>query len=226
MRILLIEDDEKLCEAIRFQLEKEHFDVDESHDGEDGLFLIMERAHDLVLLDRMLPELDGLEVLKRIRKLGINTPVILVTALGELNDRVTGLNEGADDYIIKPFAFEELMARIHCIFRRPAAMKNTERLSFGDVTYEPEHLLLLCGEYSRTLSRREGRLLELFMHNPGQTMSRNSILIRVWGPEMDVEDGNLDNYIHFLRKSLRKVESRLVLTTIRGVGYRLEDKHV
>lgn len=225
MRILLIEDDEKLCKAVCFQLEQEHFDVDVSHDGEEGLFLIEERAHDLILLDRMLPGMDGLTVLKKTREYGIGTPIILVTALGELGDRVSGLDEGADDYIVKPFAFEELLARIRCICRRPSTIKSTEVLSFGDICYEPESQLLRKDSGTTTLSRREGNLMELFLHNPGQTLPRNSILVRVWGADSDVEEGNLDNYIYFLRRSLRKVGSRLKLYTIRGVGYRLEDEH-
>ncbi len=226
MRILLIEDDQKLCKSLRFQLEKEHFDVDLCHDGEEGLFLLKEQAHDLVLLDRMLPGMDGLTVLRSARKAGIATPIILVTALGELHDKVTGLDFGADDYIVKPFAFEELMARIRCIFRRPVGLQKTDLLSFGDITYEPEHLLLYKGEHHCTLSKREGNLLEFFLHNPGQVLVRGTILARVWGTDSDVEEGNLDNYIHFLRRRLKAVDSSLNLKTVRGVGYCLEEPHV
>lgn len=226
MRILLIEDDQKLCKSLQFQLEKEHFDVDLCHDGEEGLFFLKEQAHDLVLLDRMLPGMDGLTVLRSARKEGIETPIILVTALGELNDKVTGLDFGADDYIVKPFAFEELMARIRCIFRRPAGLQKTDILAFGDLTYEPERLLLYQGEQHCTLSKREGTLLEFFLHNPGQVLLRSTILARVWGTDSDVEEGNLDNYIHFLRRRLKAVNSSLKLKTIRGVGYCLEENHV
>lgn len=226
MRILLIEDDESLCETIPFQLRQEGFLVDVSMDGEEGLQLIRECIHDLVLLDRMLPGLDGMEVLRRTRRERIATPVILLTALGQVQDRTLGLNTGADDYIVKPFAFEELLARIRCVLRRPAALQDADMLAFGDITYEPRTLSLRRGDATTVLSKRLGDLLELFLRNPGQTLPRETILLRVWGMDSDVEDGNLDNYTYFLRRSLRKVGSRLQLTTVRGVGYRLEESHV
>lgn len=226
MRILLIEDDESLCLTLSFQLRQEGFDMDVSRDGEEGLLFIRERIHDLILLDRMLPGLDGMEVLRTLRREGINTPVIFLTALGQVSDRTQGLNGGADDYIVKPFAFEELLARIRCVLRRPASLQDGEVLTFGDVVYEPRTLTLRRGEASTALSKRLGDLLELFLRNPGQTLLRQTILLRVWGMDSEVEDGNLDNYTYFLRRSLRKVGSHLQLATLRGVGYRLEDPHV
>lgn len=226
MRILIIEDDKDLCRSLSFQLKAEGFEVDICHDGEDGLHFIKEEAHDLILLDRMLPLMDGVSVLKTARNLRISTPVILVTALGELQDRVTGLDCGADDYIVKPFAFEELMARIRCIFRRPRQWEDSLLLRFGDVSYDASLRKMACREKSFTLSRREGELLELFLRNGGQTLPRLTILSRVWGPDAAVEEGNLDNYIHFLRRRLKSAGSRLTLRTIRGVGYCLEDCHV
>lgn len=225
MRILLIEDDPTLCQTVPFQLRQEGFAVDTSQDGEEGLLFIRERVHDLILLDRMLPRMDGMEVLRTMRREGISTPVIFLTALGQVGDRTQGLNSGADDYMVKPFAFEELLARIRCVLRRPVSIQNTEVLSFGDITYEPYTLTLGRGELSTVLSKRLGDLLELFLRNPGQTLPRETILLRVWGMDCDVEDGNLDNYTYFLRRSLRKVGSRLQLTTLRGVGYRLEEHH-
>lgn len=225
MRILLIEDDESLCETIPFQLRQEGFSVDVSRDGEEGLLFIRECIHDLILLDRMLPGLDGMEVLRIMRREGIATPVIFLTALGQVGDRTLGLNNGADDYMVKPFAFEELLARIRCVLRRPVSLQNPETLAFGDITYEPRTLVLRRGEACTTLSKRLGDLLELFLRNPGQTLPRQTILLRVWGMDCDVEDGNLDNYTYFLRRSLRKVGSHLQLATVRGVGYRMEDCH-
>lgn len=225
MRILLIEDDESLCQTIPFQLRQEGFSVDVSQDGEEGLLFIREQVHDLILLDRMLPGLDGMEVLRTMRREGIATPVIFLTALGQVGDRTLGLNNGADDYMVKPFAFEELLARIRCVLRRPVSLQNAEALAFRDITYAPRTLVLRRGGASTTLSKRLGDLLELFLRNPGQTLPRQTILLRVWGMDCDVEDGNLDNYTYFLRRSLRKVGSRLQLTTVRGVGYRLEEGH-
>ena len=226
MKILLIEDDETLCQTIPFQLRQEGFSVDVAGNGEDGLHFARERLHDLILLDRMLPGLDGMEILHILRRENIQTPVIFLTALGQLQDRTSGLNGGADDYIVKPFAFEELLARIRCVLRRPVILQLSERLSFGDIQYEP-HTLTLSREGNTTvLSKRLGDLLELFLRNPGQTLPRETILLRVWGMDSEVEDGNLDNYTYFLRRSLRKVGSKVQLATVRGVGYRLEEGHV
>lgn len=226
MKILLIEDDETLCQTIPFQLKQEGFTVDTAMDGEEGLHLARQRLHDLVLLDRMLPGLEGMEILTTLRRENISTPVIFLTALGQLHDRTSGLNSGADDYIVKPFAFEELLARIHSVLRRPAVLQASETLSFGDITYEPLTLALRCKQKETVLSKRLGDLLELFLRNPGQVLPRETILLRVWGMDTDVEDGNLDNYAYFLRRSLRKVGSAVQLTTVRGVGYRLEANHV
>ena len=226
MRILLIEDDETLCQTIPFQLRQEGFSVDVAENGEEGLHFARERLHDLILLDRMLPGLDGMEVLHTLRRENIQPPVIFLTALGQLQDRTSGLNGGADDYIVKPFAFEELLARIRCVLRRPVILQISERLSFGDIQYEPHTLTLSRNGHTTVLSRRLGDLLELFLRNPGQVLPRDTILLRVWGMDADVEDGNLDNYTYFLRRSLRKVGSGVQLITVRGVGYRLEEGNV
>lgn len=225
MRILMIEDDESLCQSLSFQLRQEGFEVDICQDGEEGLLSAQQRLHDLILLDRMLPSMEGMQLLDSLRRGGVTTPVIFLTALGQVADRTQGLNLGADDYIVKPFAFEELLARIRCVLRRPATLQQTQVLSFGDVTYCPRTLTLRREQASTTLSKRLGDLLELFLRNPGQTLPRQNILLRVWGMDAEVEDGNLDNYTYFLRRSLRKVGSRLQLTTVRGVGYRMEDVH-
>lgn len=225
MRILMVENDKKLCTALQFQLEKEGFCVDMCHDGDDGLAMICEQAHDLILLDRMLPGMDGLTVLTKARTRKIHTPIIFITALGELSDRVTGLDAGADDYILKPFAFAELMARIRCLLRRPASYSDNGLLSFGDLSYDANQKLLTGNTHTCSLSRRESELLELFLRNPNQTLPRALILSRVWGPDAEVEDGNLDNYIYFLRRRLKAVESCLSIRAVRGIGYRLEDSH-
>ena len=221
MRILLIEDDISLCRSLSLMLEQQGYAVTISNDGEEGLFYILENAHDLVLLDRMLPGLDGLEVLRRARKEHVSVPIIFLTALGSLDERITGLDCGADDYIIKPFAFEELMARIRCICRRPQRLTKTSCLTYGDLSYDPEQNLLRREKETCTLSRREGDLLSLFLNNAEQTIPRTTILLRVWGPDAEVEDGNLDNYIHFLRRRLKAVGSKVQLKTVRGIGYRL-----
>ncbi len=223
MRILLIEDDIDLCRSLSLMLEQQGFSVTVTGDGEEGLFYILENSHDLILLDRMLPGMDGLEVLRRARKEHITAPVIFLTALGSLDERITGLDCGADDYITKPFAFEELIARIRCICRRPKRLTETNELTYGDLAYDPEQNLLRREADTCTLSRREGDLLSLFLNNTEQTIPRTTILMRVWGPDAEIEDGNLDNYIHFLRRRLKSVGSKVQLKTVRGVGYRLTD---
>lgn len=223
MNILMIEDDRELCTAVSFRLEQEGFSVTVCHDGEEGLYYMQESPFDLVILDRMLPHMNGIEILKEARSRQIKTPVLMLTALGELNDRLAGLNGGADDYMVKPFAFEELLARIRCLLRRPAVYQSSSKsVSLGDVTFVPETRTLSSHEKTCTLSSREGELMEVFLRNPGQTLPRQLLLSRVWGLEADVEEGNLDNYIHFLRRRLKAVESTLQIRTVRGVGYQLE----
>lgn len=226
MRILIIEDDKSLAETLRFQLEHSHFETDVCHDGEEGLHFIEQQSHDLILLDRMLPVLDGISVLKITREKNISTPIIFVTALGALNEKITGLDCGADDYLVKPFEFEELLARIRCILRRPPRWEGSKPLNFEDISYDVEQKKLCCGSLSCSLSAREGDLLEFFLRNPGQTIPRGSLLARVWGPDAEVEDGNLDNYIYFLRRRLKSVKSSVNLKTVRGIGYQLEVSHV
>ena len=223
MRLLLIEDDESLCLSLSYQLRQDGFAPETSHDGEEGLLWARQQGYDLILLDRMLPGMDGLTLLRQLRREGIHTPVIFLTALGQLGDKTGGLDAGADDYIVKPFAYDELLARIRCVLRRPAVLSGGDLLRYGDVTYDPGSLTLRRGTASTALSKRLGDLLELFLRNPGQTLPRQTILLRVWGMETEVEDGNLDNYTYFLRRSLRKVGSTLRLTTVRGIGYRLEE---
>lgn len=227
MRILLIEDDANLCHLTAFQLKKEGFTVDTCLTGEDAFYYIDTRIHDLVLLDIMLPGMDGIAILKKLREGGNMVPVILLTALGELDDKIKGLNAGADDYLVKPFAFEELLARIHCIQRRPRKLTTSTLLTFGDLTYNTANNMLTGQKLSVTLSKREGDLFEFFLHNSAQTLSRGALLAKVWGADDFVEDGNLDNYIHFLRRRLKSIGSCVSIKTIRGIGYQiLEETHV
>lgn len=223
MRILLIEDDETLNETLKYHLEREGYDVDSCINGEDGLYLACQNTADLILLDRMLPGISGTELLKRLRAGGHSTPVLMLTALGTLEDRVEGLDLGADDYLVKPFAVEELMARIRSLSRRsahPSGMQDNA-LTYGDLRYLEQIGELTGPGGSCTLSKREGSLLEVFLRNPNQTLSRGQLLTKVWGFDSEVEDGNLDNYIFFLRRRLKSVSSAVTIGTIRGIGYRI-----
>ncbi len=223
MRILLVEDDEKLNKTLVFKLEKEGFTVDACYDGEEACFYGENNIYDIILLDRMLPNMEGTKVLTYLRKNKITTPVILLTALGTLSDKVTGLDLGADDYLVKPFAFEELLARIRCICRRPQALSNDDLLTVSDITWYNQEGRLSGPSGNCTLSKREAALLETFLRRKNQTLSRSILLLKVWGPDSDIEEGNLDNYIHFIRRRLKGVGSRLQIKTIRGIGYCLKD---
>ena len=222
MRILMIEDDEDLCAAVDIHLKKQGYVVDYAHTGDDGLHFALQNAYDLVLLDRMLPELDGIGVVAALRKKGLTTPVLMLTALDGIGHRVEGLDAGADDYLAKPFATEELLARIRALSRRPQQWESTSRLTAGDVELDLELATLRGPAGACSLSRREAQLLELLLRNAAQTLTREVLLARIWGPDAPVEDGNLDNYIHFLRRRLNTVGSAVKIVTARAVGYGLE----
>lgn len=219
MRILLAEDDEKLNETLVYGLTRAGFNVDTCFDGEDALFYGEQDIYDVILLDRMLPHMEGSEVLAALRKKGICTPIILITALGMLSDKVEGLDLGADDYLVKPFALEELLARIRCVTRRPRQIVDEEAAALADITWHAAESRLMGPLGSCTLSKRETALLEAFLKSDGATLSRSLLLMKVWGPDSDVEEGNLDNYIHFLRRRLKTVGSSLTIKTVRGIGY-------
>ncbi len=223
MRILLIEDDRKLNEALCCALRREGYEVDACLDGEEGLYYMETGAADLVLLDRMLPGLSGAELLRQRRQAGDTTPVLMLTAMGTLEDRITGLDLGADDYLVKPFAMEELMARIRSLSRRGAAFHVTsDQLCWEDLTLSESSCQLTGPGGECTLSRRECGLLAALLRHPRQTLGRSQLLLSVWGPDTEVEDGNLDNYIFFLRRRLTALSSSVKIRTVRGVGYRLE----
>ncbi len=221
MRILLIEDDRDLCEVLRPRLEQAGFAVDCCHDGEEGLYYLCQPVYDAAVLDRMLPGLDGVTLLARARAQGIATPVLLLTALDRVQDRVAGLDAGADDYLGKPFDVRELLARLRALCRRPGGGEPVQ-LHAGDLVLDAGGLLLSGPAGQVTLSRREAQLLEALMRAPGRTLHRTVLFGRVWGPDSEVESGNLDSYIHFIRRRLRAVGSRAQAVTVRGVGYRLE----
>lgn len=222
MRILLIEDDEDLSRGITYHLTKAGYEIDGCLDGEDGLHFALQVSYDLIILDRMLPSLDGLSILNKLRAKGIQTPVIMVTALSALHDKVDGLDAGADDYLAKPFEIEELLARVRALCRRPVHWENPECITYLDLSLNLTTLLLEGPTHSCSLSKREAHLAEVFLRSPHLTFSRDLILSKVWGPNAPVEDGNIDNYIYFLRRRLHFVGSQLQIKTLRGIGYKLE----
>jgi two-component system OmpR family response regulator len=222
MRILVIEDNRDLCDAMCFQLRNEGYATDFCYTGEDALYYVLKQSYDGIILDRMLPVMDGLSILKTIRLRKINVPVIMVTAMDGLNDRVDGLDSGADDYLVKPFQMEELLARIRALLRRPPQIEEEEILRYCDIQLDLKKQSVVSGVQTCSLSRREMDLLEYFMRNRNQVLSRERIIAHVWGADTFVESGNLDNYIHFLRRRLKSVASVVQISTVYGVGYRLE----
>lgn len=222
MRILMIEDDEALCDAVGIHLKNNGYDADFCHDGEDGLYYARQKAYDLILLDRMLPGLDGLTVLSTLRREQIHTPVLLLTALNKIGDRVDGLDAGADDYLTKPFATEELLARVRAMLRRTPKLEPEQEILVGDLRFDRMKMLLTGPQNSTLLSKKDAVLLEQFLKNPGRTMTRVQLFAHVWGPDAEVDEANLAWHIHYLRRTFTGVGSMMKLKTVHGVGYLLE----
>lgn len=223
MRILLIEDDEALCRVLQPSLQAAGFASDCCHSGADGLALLKTGCYDACILDRMLPELDGLQLLHQARSAGVTAPVLMLTALGRVGDRVDGLDAGADDYLTKPFDTRELLARLRALVRRPAELNGAaHRLACGDLTLDTAQLTLTGPAATVTVSRRECDLLAVFFRAPGLLRGRALLLGSVWGADAGVEDASLDSYIRFVRRRLAAVGSRAAIRTVRGAGYRLD----
>lgn len=221
MRILVVEDDRELCSILEYQLSKNNIEADFCYDGDDALFYAGKQTYDTIVLDRMLPGMDGLTILRKLRNQGIETPIIMLTAMGTLKNRVEGLDTGADDYLTKPFEMEELIARIRALARRPAKVQDTSELHFSDIVVNERLMAVIRGQEQCSLSKREYDLLTFLIRNKGQVLTREMILNRVWGADSFVTDGNLDNFICFLRKRLKSVHSHVTIKTIRSVGYQL-----
>ena len=228
MKILIVEDEEGLREALIRTLTGEGYLADGAADGDEGYQLICSGLYDLVLLDIMLPVYDGLEVLRRIRKQGIDVPVILLTARSTIEDKVGGMDLGADDYLTKPFAMPELLARIRMVSRRGAGGVVDQRLKAGDLLLDTQTYTLSCAENSRAvrLGAKEYQLMEYLMRNANQILSREQITQRVWGYDADAEYNNVDVYVSFLRKKMKFVQSTSRISSVRGVGYELEAGNV
>lgn len=224
MKILVVEDEEGLREALIRTLAGEGYLADGAADGEEGYTLICKGLYDLVILDIMLPVYDGREVLRRIRSQNIDVPVIFLTALSTLDDKIEGMDLGADDYLTKPFAMRELLARIRMVSRRGSGNGSDQRLRAGDLILDLQSYVLACagGKRSVRLGAKEYQLMEYLMRNPGQVLSREQITQRVWGYETEAEYNNVDVYISFLRKKIGFVQSRARISAVRGVGYELE----
>lgn len=222
MRILIAEDEVHLAEAVSQILKKNNYSVDMVHDGRSGLDYAQSGIYDLLLLDIMMPEMDGIKVLQTLRGEGNHTPVILLTAKGELSDKVSGLDYGADDYIAKPFAAEELLARIRAALRRKGEVIPEDGLKFGDIELNTTQLKLSAQGKEIKLNLKENELLELLITRKQAITSKEQIIEKLWGFDSDVEYNNVEVYISFLRKKLTFLNSAVRINTIRGVGYVLE----
>lgn len=222
MRILLVEDELHLAEALTQILRKNNYTVDTVNDGESGLDNALSDIYDLIILDIMLPKLDGISILKQIRKEGIKTPVIMLTAKGEISDKVVGLDSGADDYLPKPFATEELLARIRALSRRKDEILPDNTLKFGDIELDTSTLKLSKENKDIKLILKESELLELLISRKNIVTSKELIIEKLWGFDSDVEHNHVEVYVSFLRKKLKFLSSNVGISTIRGVGYILE----
>lgn len=222
MRILIVEDEIHLSEALTQILRKNNYTVDAVNDGESGLDNALSNIYDIIILDIMLPKMDGICILKQIRKEGIETPVILLTAKGEISDKVKGLDSGADDYLSKPFATEELLARIRAMSRRKGEVVQDNILKFGDIELNTANLKLSKGSKEVKLILKESELLELLISRKNAVAPKELIIEKIWGFDAEVEHNNVEVYISFLRKKLLFLNSKVVINTIRGVGYVLE----
>lgn len=222
MRLLIVEDEVALAEALVQIFSKNKYIADACYDGVSGLDNALTDIYDVIILDIMLPKMNGLEVLKNIRLNKITTPVILLTAKDEVSDKVKGLDYGADDYLTKPFATEELLARVRSVYRRKENTICENVLSYDDVSLNLSTYELTCGQNTVKLGLKEYSIMEMFLKNKGRVISKENLIEKIWGYESDAEYNNVEVYISFLRKKLIHIDSSVSIKTVRGVGYRLE----
>lgn len=226
MKILIVEDDMRLATNIEHILLKNKYIVDISYDGEDGLDNILSGIYDIVILDYMLPKKNGIEVLKEVRSNNINTAIIMLTSKGELEDKIEGLTEGADDYLVKPFESLELLARLKALGRRNKFELNKNNLEFGNVTLYPEAMKIETPIKDIGISAKEKELLELLMNRKNMITSKEQIIEKVWGFDSEAIDNNVEVYISFIRKKFKAIDANLIIKAVRGAGYILEVQNV
>lgn len=223
MRILLVEDERQLAEALEQTLKKNNYTVDLAFDGEYGLDCALSGIYDIIILDVMLPKLDGIGVLRALRQGKNDTPVLLLTARGDTEDKVRGLDSGADDYLPKPFRTEELLARLRALCRRRNALMYDGVLRYGDLELDPHTLMLVCGGKTFRLTLKECQLLEMLMTHGRMVISKDAVIEKLWGYDTDAGDNHVEVYVSFLRKKLGRLGSKTAISTVRGAGYSLSD---
>ena len=218
MNILLVEDEVSLSNAVKRILEQKGYFVDAVYDGLSAIDYAKGMTYNLIILDVMLPKLDGFEVVRILRKDGISVPILMLTARTTVTDKVTGLNNGADDYMTKPFDIDELLARVSALTRRTGEVV-IERLQYGDISLNTKSAELSCGNESVQLSKKEFEVLKMFLYNPKMTITKDAMIINVWGVESDATDNNVEVYISFLRKKLKFLKSKVTIKNIQRIGY-------
>lgn len=221
MRILLVEDEKYMAQAIAQILEKNNYTVDLAFDGEYGLDCALSGIYDIIILDVMLLKMDGFEILKVLRYEKIAVPILLLTAKSETEDKVTGLDCGADDYLTKPFDTQELLARLRVLARRKQDISIQRNSVFGDIEVNPHTLFLYCGSRSFKLTLKESQILDMLISAKGNVISKEMIIEKVWGFDSEAEDRHVEVYLSFLRKKLKELNADTAIHTIRGVGYTL-----
>ena len=224
MRILIIEDESKLADLIANRLKKDKYSVDVSYDGEEGLYNALNDIYDLILLDIMLPSINGIEILKEIKKNNIKSKIIMLTAKSELEDKLIGFNEGANDYISKPFHIDELIARINAQLRIDQVKDNNIYYEDLILDIKTSTIINKSNNESITINNKEFQLLEYFMSNPNQILSKEMIYDKVWGIENDSISNNLEAYLSFIRKKLKIIDSKVQIKALRNLGYKMEYK--
>ena len=224
MRILVVEDEFSLAELVSERLKKERYTVDVSNDGEEGLYNALSGIYDLIILDIMLPKVNGMDILRQIKSEGVQSKVIMLTAKGELEDRLLGFSEGANDYVPKPFHIDELVARVNAQLRIENVVSNS--LEFGDIVLEYKDSSVKNKETGESvnINNKEFQLLEYFMSNPNQILSKEMIYDRVWGMESEAVSNNMEAYLSFVRKKLKIIDSKVSIKVIRGMGYRMTEE--
>ena len=225
MKILVVEDEKTLAEVLKDSLEKEKYKVDVSYDGKEGEYNALTGVYDLILLDVMLPYKNGFEILKSIRVENIESKVIMLTAKSELEDKLNGLQQGADDYITKPFHIEEVIARVNIQLRKNTG-KVKDYIEFSDIKLDLKKMILECTTNNETieLGNKEFQLLEYFINNPNLVLSKEQIYDKVWGIERETESNNLEAYLSFIRRKLKAIGANSTIKSLRGLGYRFENK--
>lgn len=221
MQVLIVEDDIRLAQALGQILEENHYQVDLVHDGDQGLAYAESGSYDVIILDVMLPRKSGLEVVAELRRADVATPVLMLTARTTVQDKITGLDSGADDYMTKPFSPAELLAHLRALTRRQGQVV-FEKIDFGDISLNLESHDLSCGSKSINLSYKEFSIANILISSKGQIVSKDMLISKVWGVESSAVDNNVEAYISFLRKKLKFLGSNTQIETVRKVGYRLE----